>query len=183
MDSTIELQQNALEKVEIKCDDNEQCSRRPCLRIHDTELNYNEDNDCVINKMEKYYVDMGLEFNESETDRAHYIGKPTVDKNTKKKCKSTIVKFKSWKSRTTFYKARPKSYDEKKKNPGVKFSISLDLTKRCYDLLKTVRDLTKNNAISHVFFCDANCSLALNFNDNTYKYFDSENELKRLPDV
>lgn len=41
----------------------------------------NDDGDCVMNKIEKCYHDMSLEFNESE-------------KNTKKKCKLIIAKFK-----------------------------------------------------------------------------------------
>ena len=40
----------------------------------------------------------------------HGIGKPFLDKERKKKVRSIIVKFKSWKARATFYKARPKNY-------------------------------------------------------------------------
>ena len=88
-----------------------------------------------MNKIEKFFGHVGLEFNESEIDRAHYIGKPTIDKNTKtkKERKPIIVEFKSWKSKTVSYKTLQKSYDERKKKPGVKFSISLDLTKGCYE--------------------------------------------------
>ena len=109
MKSTIALQQNALEKLETKYDDNDHYSRQSCLRFHGFEFNSNEDSDSVTNKIEKCYGDMGLEFNESEIDRAHYIGKPNIYKNSKTKCKSIIVKFKSWKLRMAFYKARPKS--------------------------------------------------------------------------
>ena len=34
---------------------------------------------------------MGLEFNESEADRSHYIGSPTNGKNIAKNFKSIIV--------------------------------------------------------------------------------------------
>ena len=44
-----------------------------------------------MNKTEKSYGDMVLEFNESEIDRVHYTGQLPIDKNTKKKCKSIIV--------------------------------------------------------------------------------------------
>lgn len=50
------------------------------------------------------------------------------------------------------YKARPKSWVERKKKSGVKLNISLDLKKRRYNLLKAARDLTKiNAAVSYVF--------------------------------
>ena len=91
LESTTALQQKASEKLELTGDNNQQYCRRSCLRIHDTEFNFNEDSDIVMNKTEKSYGDMVLEFNESEIDRAHYTGQPPIDKNTKKKCKSIIV--------------------------------------------------------------------------------------------
>lgn len=75
-----------------------------------------------------------------------------------------------WKQRTTFYKARPKNYIEKKKKPSKKFSISFDLAKRRYDLLKIVRDLLKNNPSVLYIFSDANYSLSKNFVDNSNKF-------------
>ena len=116
---------------------------------------------------------MSVEINENEIDQVHYIGKPVIDKNSKK-CKSIIVKFKSWKSRRVFYKPCPKSYIGRNKKPGAKFS---------YDLLKLARVLIKNNASVLFIFCDENCSLVIKFNNNAYKYFNIENELKRLLDV
>ena len=107
-----------------------------------------------MNKIKKCCNVIVLEFNEIEINPVRYIGKPTVYKNTRKKCKSVVVKFKSCKLRTAFYKPRPKSYVERKNIPEVKFSISLDLKKRCNHLMKTVRDLTKNNAsLSYVCYC------------------------------
>ena len=50
---------------------------------------------------------MGILFNENEIDRAHDIGKPFLEKEPKKKGRSTIVTFKPWKARATFYEARP----------------------------------------------------------------------------
>ena len=114
----------------------------------------------------------------NEIDRVHYIGKPTV---SKQKVRSMIVKFKSWKSRTAFYKARPKNFLNGKRTPGAKsFSVLLDLTKRRYALLSKVKGLVKDNPAVAYALCDINCSSALKFNDNTYKYFNSENELRKL---
>ena len=37
-----------------------------------------------LKKVEKCYSDMGIEFNQNEIDRAHYIGKPCMDKKKNK---------------------------------------------------------------------------------------------------
>ena len=55
------------------------------LTHHGIEFNLNEASDIVMNKIQKCYGDTGLEFNESKTDQAHCIVKPTIDKNSKKK--------------------------------------------------------------------------------------------------
>ena len=78
------MHQNALEKLKLTCDDNQQYSRQSCLRIHGIEFNSNEDSDIVMNKTGKSYGVMALEFNEREIDRVNYIGKPPIDKNTKR---------------------------------------------------------------------------------------------------
>ena len=65
-----------------------------------------------MNKIEKCYGDMGLEFNESEIDLAHSVGKPTIDKNSKKKyqfLQSSNCENQEWPS--------VKRYDERKKKP------------------------------------------------------------------
>ena len=52
------------------------------MRIHVFDFNSDEDNN-VMEKVEKCYRDMGIEFNENVIDRAHYIGKSFIDKNKK----------------------------------------------------------------------------------------------------
>ena len=67
-----------------------------------------------------------------------------------------------------------------RKKPGAKSNVSLDLTKRRYALLERAEGLVKDNSSVVYAFCDINCSLSMKFNDNTYKYFNSENELRKL---
>ena len=51
LQSKIAMQDNALQRFEIKCDDNEQYSRSSYIRIHGVQ--YNENNDIsVINEVE-----------------------------------------------------------------------------------------------------------------------------------
>ena len=180
LQSKIAIQDNALQRLEIKCDDNEQYSRRSCIRIHGVQYNENDDIS-VINKVEQCCDEIGVKFDMNEIDRVHYIGKPVFDTVSKQKVRSMIVKFKSWESRTAFYKARPRNVLNGKKKPGAKsFSVSLDLTKRRYALLSKAKGLVKDNPSVAYAFCDINCSLAIKFNDNTYKYFNIENELRKL---
>ena len=50
--SKIAIQDNALQKLEIKCDDNEQYSRCSCIRIHSVQYNENDEIG-VIKKVER----------------------------------------------------------------------------------------------------------------------------------
>ena len=117
LESKIDLQEIAFKKLEIISDDNEQHSHRSCLRIHGTEFKEGDNGD-VMEEIEKCYNVMGIQFNENEIDRAHGIGKTFLDKERKKKVRSIMVKFKSWKALAAFYKARPKNYVNGKKKPG-----------------------------------------------------------------
>ena len=96
----------------------------------------------------------------NEIDRVHYIGKPNFDTDSKQKVRSIIVKFKSWKSRTAFYKARPRNFTNGRKKPDAKsFSVSLDLTNRRYALLTKANGLVKDNPSVAYAFCDINQSI------------------------
>ena len=87
LESKIHSQENAFKKLEIISDDNEQYSRRSCLRIHGIEFKEGDSGD-VMEEIEKCYNVMGIPFNENEIDRVHGTGKPFLDKERKKKlCK------------------------------------------------------------------------------------------------
>ena len=109
------------------------------------------------------------------------IGLPYTDKNSGKKMKSIIVKFRSCKARQRFYKGRPRYYADSSKKPG--FTVSVDLTKRRYLLLTKAKGLIKGNSNIKYVYSDINCSLALRFNDDSFKVFNSERELLSLLNV
>ena len=144
LESKLAIKQNVIDNLEITCDDNEQYSRKSCLRVHGLEVNSDND-EGVMKKVGECCKDMDVEFNENEIGRAHYIGKPYVDKVKNKTVRSLIIKFKSWRSRSAFYKSRPRNHLERQKKPGSSFYVSLDLTKRCYDLLMKAKGLIINN--------------------------------------
>ena len=94
LESKLAMNQTAIDNLEIKCDDSKQYSRRFCLRIHGLDFNSDEDNN-VMEKVERCYRDMSKDFNQNEIDCAYYIGKSYIDKNRKKKVRPIIIKFKS----------------------------------------------------------------------------------------
>ena len=103
----------------IMVDDIEQYSRRSCSRIHG--IGYNKDQEGRENVMDivrKCYEEVDIPFDERNIDRAHRIGKTYREKDGDKTFKSIIVKFRSWKSRLEFYRARPKGYEKGINKPG-----------------------------------------------------------------
>ena len=181
LESIIAIHENTIDQLLIKCDDNEQYSRRSCLRIHGVEVKENEDEDGIMNVLEDCYSSVNLQFDANDIDRAHRTGLPYTDKNSGKKVKSIIVKFRSWKARQRFYKGRPRHYADSSKKPG--FTVSVDLTKRRYLLLTKAKGLIKGNSNIKYVYSDINCSLALRFKDDSFKYFNSERELLSLLNV
>ena len=104
LESIITIHENTIDQLLVKCDDNEQYSRRSWLRIHGVEVKENEDEDGVMNVLEDCYSSVNLSFDANDIDRAHRIGIPYTNKNSGKKVKSIIVKFRSWKAVNCFIK-------------------------------------------------------------------------------
>ena len=167
LESIITIHENTIDQLLVKCDDNEQYSRRSCLRIHGVEVKENEDEDGVMNVLEDCYFSVNLQFHANDIDRAHRIGLPYTDKNSGKKVKSIIVR--SWKARQRFYKGRPRYCADSSKKPG--FTVSVDLTKRRYLLLTKAKGLIKGNSNIKYVYSDINCSLALRFKDGFIQVF------------
>ena len=81
----IVIQANTIDQLIIKCDDNEQYSRRSCLRIHGIECNDDERNGNVLQRVKECYEEMNLPFQDENIDRVHTVGRIYTDKNTGKK--------------------------------------------------------------------------------------------------
>ena len=167
-----------LDNFEIKADNNEQYSRRACLRIHGIEVADEENVDHVVQDcMNK----VGVDLNSNAIDRTHRVGNTYVDRETNKNVRSIIAKLNSWRDRTKFYRARPTLFSGGKKKPGVlPFRVSLDLTKRRYDLLKHARGLIGDNPHFLYAFADINCSLAIRDSSNRNHFFNSYGELDNI---
>ena len=178
LESIVTIHEYTIDQFLIKCDDNEQYSRRSCLRIHGVELKENEDEDGIMNVLEDCYSSVNLQFDANHIDRAHRIGLPYTDKKSGKKVKSIIVQFRSSRAHQRFCKGRPRYYADSSKKPG--FPISFDLTKRRYLLLTKVKGSIKGNSNVKYVYSNINCFLALRFKDDSFNYFNSERELLSL---
>ena len=146
--------------------------------IHRVEVKENEGRNGIMNVLEDCYSSVNLQFDANDIDHARLIGLPYTDKNSGKKVKSIIVKFRSWKARQRFYKGLPRHYVDSSKKIG--FTVSVDLTKRRYLLLTKAKGLIKGNSNIKYVYSDINCSLALRFKDDSFKYFNRERELLSL---
>ena len=55
LESIISIHENTIDHLMVKCDDNEQNSRRNCLHIHRVEVKEKESEDDAMNTLEKCY--------------------------------------------------------------------------------------------------------------------------------
>ena len=85
----------------------EQCGRRLCRRTDSVPKQNNENAEDVF-KFVKGLIEAvpDLEIPEVVIDKAHRIGPDHTDKKTQKMFKSIIVRFTTFRHRTTFYRAR-----------------------------------------------------------------------------
>ena len=56
----ITIHENTIDQLLVKCDDNEQYSRRSCLRIHGGQVKETEDEDVIMNVLEDCYSIVNL---------------------------------------------------------------------------------------------------------------------------
>ena len=96
----------------IKCDDIGQYSQRNCSRIHGIKSKKNEKIDDVWQKVKECYDSVQVPFAQEDIHGAHTIEMEYTEKNSGKKVKSILVKFKSWRAQKQFYDARPKHFKD-----------------------------------------------------------------------
>ena len=180
LESTVAVLKNTANLLAIKCDDNEQYSRRPSIRITGIPSSgYRETADkCVELVVGTLNSIPGIKISKNDIQRAHRIGKNVVvDRvnvdggQVNKSPRQMIVKFKSWDVRTSVFKGR-KSLKEHK--------IFLDLTKRRFALKNLAIEKAKRYEQVQFVCNDINCSLCIKLNNDEFKYFNSEDELDKI---
>ena len=90
------IHENTIDQLLVKCDDNEQYSRKSCSRIHGVEVKEKKSEDDVMNTLEECCSSLNVPLDPND---AHSIRLSYTDNHLGKKVKSIIVKLRSWKSR------------------------------------------------------------------------------------
>ena len=156
------------DQLRMHCEENEQYSRRLCLRIEDIPIEEEETSKDVFNKVNALIEKCNVKIPECVLDRAHRIGRIMEDDDGKKK-QSIIVRFSTFRHRTEFYKAR-------KALEGVA-RVRLDLTRRRYSLLNNARSKVENNEKVKFVYADINCQLKIHPSHGKDVIFNSEEGL------
>lgn len=180
LDSELKIVRNALDLVKRHADDNEQYSRRCSLRVNGVPV---KDSENVKEILKDCYQHVGVEFDASDIDRAHRVGKATFDKSKKIMTQPILVKYKCWDSKLRFYKARPKFEGKSRGGKPVarRFTVSSDLTTRRYNLLKYAREtLASGNYDVKYVFADVNCSLAVRLPNDNLRFFETKENFHKL---
>ena len=120
-----------VERLNRRCDDLEQYSRRNNIRIFG--VCEEEQENPVAVALEIFNQKMGIKLKETDIDRAHRVGKKSrgaesgaADRNSSSHKRPIIVRF-------TGYSVRNSVFNSKSKLKGTKITIREDLTKRRLD--------------------------------------------------
>ena len=133
--STLLTQENVrlnelIQKLEVRIDDHEQRNRNACLLIHGVEESGEENTDDVaLNILNN---ELGFQFEQNHIQRSHRLGVKKQARNTrsnKTNPRPIIIKFSNYRDRRAVFVS-------KKKLKGQPISISENLTKTRYVLLK-----------------------------------------------
>ena len=139
--------------LEKYCEENEQYSRRLCLRIKNMKKQENESSDKVLEEIQCLFSEASINIPDACIDRAHRVSKTDG---------TMIVRFTTFRHRTIFYRKK------KELKNGVK--VHLDLTKARLDLLiKTSKYVKKLSNVDFVY-ADINCLLKIHFSNNNESF-------------
>ena len=96
LSSDVAVMKRHVYALEIKIDDQEQYSRKPCLRIEGITKDQGETNESLTTKVVKELNRFGAEVNISDIVRLHRIGRPRTTANGCHVAPQTIVRFRDW---------------------------------------------------------------------------------------
>ena len=106
-------------------------------------------------------------------DRAHRISNDSVEENSKKLCKTIIVRFLTFTHRTKFYRSRIK--------PKNNVKVKLDLTKSRYTIFTKVIETNKQSNVADYVnvMVHITCWLKVVFENGQSNFFADGDSLKR----
>ena len=152
-----------------KIDDNEQYSRRVCLRFDNVPLPENGHKEDCAKKIGEIMNQMNYGLDVNDIDRAHRIGQRKTSEDGSQR-QQIIARFKSFRGRTLVYRNRKKAKDNVK--------IRVDLTSKRMKILNAAMDIAKQSPIIDFVFADINCNVAAKLTNGNFLYFQSIAELQ-----
>ena len=174
LESQVSVIQNTVNILKRVSDDNEQYSRRLCLRINGikpVEKKEENANDCLTT-VKNVIKELGAEVPNACIDRAHRVGKKYKDSKGKFQ-QTMIVRFTTWRHRTAVYNARKRQ---------TKYSVRLDLTKKRLELLMMARRYLEDKPSERVdfVFSDVNCRTMAKLSDGTFREFSNIEDFHKI---
>lgn len=148
LEGHVSVLQNTVKLLKRGQDDQEQYSRRQCLRIFGVPKSAKETPEDCLKTVRNLITEVGLDIPDVTLDRAHRIGNARGDKPP-----AIVVKFTNFRHRTALYKKRKVIRDR------CKYSVQLDLTRERLALLNEARALLSSKSASRddFVFADINC--------------------------
>ena len=156
--------------LDARIEENEQYSRRFCLRFNGIPLPKDGNKEDCVKKVADIMENMDCGVGKEAIDRAHRIGRVTTDKHGKQS-QQVIARFKSFSERTAVYRSR------KKAGGGIR--VRLDLTKKRLGLLNDAVELVENWKCVDFVFADINCNTVAKLMDGKFVFFNSIRKLEQ----
>jgi len=162
MKDKVAILSNSVEILKKSSDDQEQYSRRSCLRIKGIKKEQGKTSEKCVEKVLDICNDLNVGITEHAIDRVHRIGKNR---------ELMIVKFTSFKYRTAVYRNRKKSD---------KVKIHLYLTKKRLNLLNEAKSMITDISLVNFVFADINCNTVARMKDGSYKFFNNIDDFAKI---
>lgn len=137
---------NEVVSLKMKVDDQEQYSRRMCIRVTGINETNGEDTNKLVLDLA---TQMSVPLKPDDIDRSHRVGNARVGRN--QRSRELIVKFTNYTSRLNFIKGR-----KRLRELGTNVYISEDLTKLRKNIYYECRQLVKAKVIKTTFSVDGN---------------------------
>ena len=167
LESRIAIIERHISLLQNNVDENEQYSRRLCLRINGippVPEGQNESSESCLEKVKNVFNELGVDVPDVVIDRAHRIGRPRIVQG--KRVHQVIVRFTTWRHRTLVYRAR--------KNCA-KYKVKLDLTKKKVDTIEKISEFLTRKKLGFAF-ADVNCRLCVKIGEE-FHHINSEDDL------
>lgn len=160
--------ENILLKNQLE--DLQQYTRRQNVRIFGIPVENNESTEACTKIVSDLLVSNDISLH--SMDRCHRVGKKKKSTNSESFTQPIIVRFGTFRDRTSFYKKRKAIKDKNK------CSISLDLTRERLDLLKSAREMVENVDDIKFVYSDINCQLRAFTSSKKHLAFDNIADLQ-----